>query len=439
LPRQLHFNLHLSPGGHHLGSWRRGRYDASRHDDIQIDIELVRLAERGKFDSVFIPDAPMLMHDAKYRVPYNEPLMELSALASATSHIGLIATVSTTYFEPFNLARQMASLDRISRGRAGWNIVTTAFTAAGRNFGDKVLPDHDGRYRDAEEFVEIVLGLWDGWEEDAIVADAEAGVFVDTDKVHAINHEGNKFSVAGPLNVPPSPQRRPVLVQAGHSEVGRDFGARYGEVIFTNQQSLGAAQAFYADMKSRAERFGRSPDEMIILPGVKLLLASTEAEAKERSAELFELIDPEVGLATLRWWLDGIELDLPLGDEPFPDLTETLPVDLRDRFASVLNIARSGNLTTRQLLKRLAAGTQREFVGTPEQFADDVEQWFGAHGVDGFTIQPQEEPGGLEIFVDHVVPILQQRGLFREEYEGTTLRDSLGLPPVPSRRARASV
>ncbi|MFC5745832.1 LLM class flavin-dependent oxidoreductase [Actinomadura rugatobispora] len=433
--RRLHVNLHLDQAGHHIAAWRRNGHDLSRYDDITYDIELVRLAERGLLDSIFIADAPMLLHNARYRVPFLEPITLLAAYAVATSRIGLIATASTTYFEPYNLARQFASLDRISGGRAGWNIVTTALTGAARNFGDRELRDHDGRYRDAEEFVDVVTKLWDSWEADAVVADPAGGVFVDTGKVHAIDHRGRVFDVAGPLNVPRSAQGRPLLVQAGASEAGRSFGARFGEVIFTNQLSLESARAYYADIKRRAAGFGRAPEEIFILPGIKPVLASTEAEARRRAAELAELIEPEIGRTILTWQVDGIELpEMPL-DEPFPDLTATLPPEVRSRYARLVEMARQHDMTTGRLLRRLAAGTHREFIGTPEMLADDMEEWFRAHGADGFTLQPQELPEGLEVFVDHVVPILQRRGLFRREYEGTTLRDLFGLPPVPSRHA----
>ncbi|MER7005480.1 NtaA/DmoA family FMN-dependent monooxygenase [Dactylosporangium sp. NPDC000555] len=332
-----------------------------------------------------------------------------------------------------------ANLVWISRGRAGWNIVTTALTAAARNFGDKALRDHDGRYRDAEEFVDVVTKLWDSWEADAVVADAATGVFVDTDKVHAIDHQGRVFDVAGPLNIPRSPQGRPLLVQAGASEAGRSFGAKYGEVIFTSQLSLKSAQAYYADIKRRAAGFGRSPEEIAILPGIKTVLASTEAEARQRAHELAELVEPEIGHAMLSWQVDSIELPAMPLDEPFPDLTATLPLEVRSRYERLVVMAREHDMTTRQLLRRLATGTHREFIGTPEQLAADIEEWFRAYGADGFTIQPQELPDGLEVFVEHVVPILQRRGLFRQEYEGTTLRDAFGLAPVPSRHAGALV
>ncbi|GAA0433495.1 monooxygenase [Actinoplanes capillaceus] len=436
MPRKLHLNAFLMSVGHHEASWRLPESDPYASWDVKHFQNLARIAERGKLDSVFFADSPVLQGDPGRRPAGKlEPTVLLTALAAVTEHIGLIATASTSYNEPYNLARRFASVDHVSGGRAGWNIVTTAGADAARNFGLDDVPAHRDRYERAAEFVEVTTKLWDSWTDDAVIADKAAGVHADAAKVRPINHRGRWFRVDGPLNVPRSPQGWPLLVQAGSSEDGRQFAARYAEAVFTAQQTLAEAQAFYADLKQRAAALGRDPDHLKILPGIVPVIATTEAEARELDAELDRLISPEYARRQLaeRFQLDPA--DLPL-DEPLPDNlpTEDEIEGAKSRFTLIVDLARRENLTVRQLIGRLGGGRgHRTFAGTPEQVAGTIEDWFHSGAADGFNIMPAVLPSGLTAFVDQVVPILQDRGLFRTDYEGTTLRDHYGLPrPVNS-------
>jgi FMN-dependent oxidoreductase (nitrilotriacetate monooxygenase family) len=348
----------------------------------------------------------------------------------ATSHIGLIATASTTYNEPYNLARRFASVDHVSGGRAGWNIVTTAEAASAQNFGLDDRPSHRERYRRAAEFVDVSIRLWDSWEDDAEVGDKAAGIYADVERIHPVEYEGHYFRVRGPLNVPRSPQGRPLLVQAGSSEDGREFAARYAEAVFTAQQTLQDGQEFYADMKQRARRLGRHPDEIKILPGIVPVIGSTEAEARALDEELEQLIVPEHGLAQLARVLEvpseSLELDRRLPAEVF---TRPAAVEgAQSRYQLIADLAQRESLTVRQLIGRLGGGRgHRTFAGTPEQVAATIGEWFDTGAADGFNIMPAALPAGLEAFVEHVIPIFRRRGLFRTEYTGRTLRDHYGI------------
>ncbi|PRH78124.1 LLM class flavin-dependent oxidoreductase, partial [Streptomyces solincola] len=392
--------------------------------------ERFEAAERGKLDSVFLADGLALWGQVAHNALGGfEPLTLLSAIAVATERIGLIATVSTTFNEPFHTARKFASLDHISGGRAGWNIVTSGTVQEARNFGFDEHLEHALRYERAREFVEVATGLWDSWEDDAVVLDRAAGIYADPRKVRPIGHQGVHFGVQGPLNVPRSPQGHPLLVQAGSSEDGREFAARYAEAVFTAQQTLADGQAFYKDLKSRLARHGRREDDVRVLPGIAPVIGSTEAEARALEQELTDLQVPEYGLAQLSGML-GVDLTgLPL-DGPLPDLPEERDINgNKSRFTLVAELARREGLTLRQLIARLGGGRgHRVVVGTPEQIADRIQEWFTQGAADGFNIMPPYLPGGLEHFVDQVVPILQERGLFRTEYTGRTLRDHYGLP-----------
>ena len=429
--RTLHFNAFLMSNGHHEASWRLPESDPAALYDLAHWQRLAAIAERGKLDSIFLADGPSLQHDARLRpAGALDPLILLTALATSTQHIGLIATASSTYNSPYNLARRFASLDHVSGGRAGWNIVTTAGTDAARNFGRDERPDHRDRYVRATEFVDVAIKLWDSWEDDARVLDKDAGRYADDDKIHAINHVGSQFRVQGPLNVPRSPQGRPVLIQAGSSQDGREFAARYAEGIFTAAQTLEDGQAFYADIKQRAARLGRGPNTVKILPGVVPVLGSTEAEARALDRQLEELSSPEYGLQQL-----SVMLEVPIArlalDEPLPaDIVADTEVEgMQSRRQLVIELARRDGLTVRQLIARLGGGrSHRTFVGTPEQVAATIQTWFDSGAADGFNIMPAVLPSGLELFVEHVVPIFQKRGLFRTEYTGRTLREHYGLP-----------
>jgi FMN-dependent oxidoreductase (nitrilotriacetate monooxygenase family) len=436
--RQLRLNAFLMSTGHHEASWRLEESDPRSNTDVAHFVRLAQTAERGLMDSVFFADSPSLFGEVGRRPAGSlEPTVLLTAMGAATSYIGLIATASTSYNDPFNLARRFATLDHVSGGRAGWNIVTTATLEAARNFGLDELPTHADRYRRAREFVEVATKLWDSWEDDAVVADKAAGEWGDSDKVHPVEHVGQHFRIAGALNLPRSPQGRPVLVQAGSSEDGRDFAAQYAEAIFTAQQTLGDAQEFYADIKARAATFGRDPDKLLVLPGIVPAIGSTEAEARALEEELDRLILPDFArrqlARTLRVAPERLQLDEQLPDDlPSEDQIE----GAKSRYTLIVTLARREGLTVRQLIGRLGGGRgHRTFSGTPEQVADAIEHWFTSGAADGFNVMPPALPSGLEAFVDHVVPILQQRGLFRTAYEGTTLREHYGLDRPDSQYA----
>ncbi|WP_049580597.1 LLM class flavin-dependent oxidoreductase [Streptomyces sp. SBT349] len=429
--RQLHLNLFIYPGGHHEAAWRYHGSAPERLLDIEYYRELARRAEAVTFDGVFFADGPALADNVRYASRFRlEPFTWLSALATATERIGLIATASTTYSEPYNLARLFASLDHLSKGRAGWNIVTTGAPQAAGNFGLDAHPVHAARYERAREFLDVVTRLWDSWEDEALVADQASGLFADTDRIHPIDHEGPHLRVRGPLNTPRTPQGRPVYVQAGSSEDGRAFAARYAEAVFTAHQTLGDGQDFYADLKKRAAARGRDPDGVLILPGISPFIGSTEAEALALHDEFNDLTQPEYSLQLLHRIL-GVRLTPEELDGPVPrELIETGGERGNgSRFQVILGIIERENPTVRQLLHRLAgARGHRVVAGTPEQVADQIQEWFENGAADGFNVMPPWLTGGFDVFADEVVPILRRRGLFRTEYTGTTLRDHYGLP-----------
>ena len=410
--RRLHLNAFLMSTGHHEASWRLPESDPYAHVDLRHYTRLAQTAERGTFDSLFLADSPQLWGELGQRpAGALEPLTLLTALATATEHIGLIATASTSYNSPYNLARRLASLDIVSGGRAGWNIVTTAGAEAARNFGLEQEPAHAERYARAAEFLDVALKLWDSWEDDTIVADKAAGVWGDDDKIHPARHEGPYFRVGGALNVPRSPQGYPLLVQAGSSADGKAFAARYAEAVFTAQQTLADAQSFYADIKDRTEQAGRHPGHLKVLPGIVPVLGSTEAEARAAEQVLEDHIVPEHGLRRLERLLQltpgDLELDRQLPAELPP---ESAVEGAKSRYTLVVELARRERLTVRQLIGRLGGGRGHQtFAGTPEQIADRIETWFTRGAADGFNIMPPVLPSGLDAFVDHVVPILRAR------------------------------
>jgi FMN-dependent oxidoreductase (nitrilotriacetate monooxygenase family) len=412
--------------GHHEAAWRHPRTSSANVTDVHHYQHLAQVAERGRLDSVFLADGLALWGNVRHNALGGlEPLTLLAALAAVTDHIGLIATVSTTYNEPFHVARKFASLDHISGGRAGWNIVTSASEAEAHNFGIE-RPAHKDRYARATEFLEVVTKLWDSWEDGAILGDHRSGNYADTDRIHTLDHIGPHFRVRGPLNTSRPPQGHPLLVQAGSSEDGKEFAARFAEAVFTAQQTLADGQAFYADLKSRLGRYGRHEDELLILPGISPIIGSTEREALQLERELEELIIPEYGVHQLSNIL-GVDLsDHPL-DARLPEVPPATDGQ-QSRVKLVTDLAEREQLTLRQLIGRLAGGRgHRVVTGTPEQIADQIEEWFVNGAADGFNIMPPVLPGGLEDFVDHVVPELRFRGLFRTDYEGRTLRQNYGL------------
>lgn len=432
---KLHLNAFLMSVGHHEAAWRLPESDAFACINVRHYVELARTAERGKLDSLFLADSPVLWTDIGQRPSGSlEPTVLLTALAGATQHIGLIATASTTYNEPYNLARRFGSLDHISGGRAGWNIVTTAGLDAARNFNLTALPAHADRYARAAEFVDVSLKLWDSWADDAPIGDKQSGNWGDNSKLYPPRHVGKYFRVEGALNLPRSPQGYPLLVQAGSSEDGKVLAAQYAEAVFTAQQTLEDAQAFYSDLKVRARALGRHPDSIKILPGIVPALGSTEAEARALEEQLEQLIKPEYARQQLAKVL-RVEPELLKLDEELPDLPAEDQIESqKSRYTLIVNLARRERLTVRQLLGRLGGGRgHRTFAGTPEQVADAIQHWWENGAADGFNVMPPVLPSGLTAFVDHVVPLLQRRGLFRSEYEGTTLRDHYGLPRPPNR------
>ncbi|MGC4878624.1 LLM class flavin-dependent oxidoreductase [Micromonospora sp. DT43] len=435
----LHLNAFLMGVGHHEAAWRLPQSDPFAQTDVTHFTRLARIAERGKLDSLFLADSPVLWNSIGRRPGGTlEPTVLLTALAGATSHIGLIATASTTYNEPFNLARRFASLDHVSGGRAGWNIVTTAGEQAARNFNLDALPAHRERYERAAEFIEVSRKLWDSWDDRAPLGDKEAGRWGDDDLLYPPEHVGRHFRVAGALNVPRSPQGYPLLVQAGSSEDGKGLAARYAEAVFTAQQTLAEAQTFYRDLKQRAAQAGRDPQTIKILPGIVPAIGSTEAEARALEDELDRLIKPEYARQQLATTLRVTPEDLDLDRELPADLPSEDEIEgAKSRYTLIVTLARRERLTVRQLIGRLGGGRgHRTFAGTPEQVADAIEEWYRAGAADGFNIMPPVLPSGLEVFVDHVVPLLQRRGLFRTEYTGTTLRDHYGLPRPANQHAR---
>lgn len=437
--RTMHLNAFLMSVGHQEAAWRLPQSEPGANEDVRHYVELARTAERGTFDSVFLADSPALRRDVGQRPATQlEPTVLLAALAVATGRIGLVATASTSYNEPYNLARRFASLDHISGGRAAWDIVTNATAEAAHNFGYDELTSHRARYRRAEEFVQVSQQLWDSWQDDAELGD-KSGSWADADRVHEIGHRGEHFAVRGPLNVTRSPQGHPVLVQAGSSEDGKDLAATHAEAVFTAQQTLDEGKAFYADLKDRALRLGRDPDSVKVLPGIVPIIGSTEQEAARREVELAEHLVHRYALQqlseTLGIPLDEDDLDRPLPrDLPGEDGIETA----KSRYTLVVDMARRENLTVRQIVHRLSGGRgHRTFTGTPEQIVNTLEHWFTSGAADGFNVMPAVLPDGLDAFVDHVVPLLRARGLFRESYGGTTLREHYGLHRPANRFAAA--
>ena len=433
MTRHLRLNLFIHGRGHHEAAWRHPKSSPLALTDIRYYIELAKQAEAGCFDSIFLADQLAAGDDiASAPRTWLEPVTTLAALAGATSRIGLIATCSSTYTEPFNLARQFASLDHISGGRVGWNIVTSWLVAAAANFGGQGQLSHAERYERAEEYMRVVNGLWDSWDDDAVIDDRASGRYARAGSIRPVNRKGPHYQVAGPLNLPRGPQGRPVFVQAGSSETGRRFAARHAEAVFTAQMEKSTARDFYADLKRLAAAEGRAPDRILILPGLSPVIAGTEEAANRISRELNDLSDPEVGRKRLSGRFGGFDfshlpLDKSLSPEDFPDPASVQAA--RSRTEVIVGLVRREKPTLRQLLGYLA-GARGHFVtvGTPEQIADLIEDWFRDGAADGFNLMPPVLPWMLEVFVAEVVPLLRKRGLFRESYEADTLRGHYGLP-----------
>jgi alkanesulfonate monooxygenase len=429
--KQLKLGAFMRPVSIHTGAWRYPGAIPDANFNFPTLKRLIQKLEQGKFDAFFMAD-----HLAVLNMPINalkrshtvtsfEPFTLLSALASVTENIGLVATASTTYDVPFHIARRFASLDHISGGRAGWNIVTTSNPDAALNFGLEEEIEHDERYSRAREFYDVVTGLWDSFADDAFIRDVEAGIYFDPEKLHVLNHKGKYLSVRGPLNIARPIQGWPVIVQAGASEAGRQLAAETAEVVFAPAGNLEAGKALFADIKSRAQAIARDPDSIKILPGALVIVGETLAEARAKREHLDSLVHYDSGIASLNSAL-GYDVSGFDPDGPLPEIPETNAG--RSSRERIVVLAQRENLTIRQLAQRIGSYGGLAFVGTPETIADEMEQWLVEEGSDGFNIMFPFVPEGLNDFVDKVIPELQRRGIFRKEYEGKTLRENLGLP-----------
>jgi FMN-dependent oxidoreductase (nitrilotriacetate monooxygenase family) len=428
--RKLHLGAFVRPVAIHTAAWRfPGAYPDANFNFKHLQ-SFARRLEAAKFDAFFMADhlavlnMPVKALRRSHTVTSFEPFTLLSALAASTERIGLIGTCSTTYDEPYLVARRFASLDHISGGRAGWNMVTTANPDVALNFGRDKHMDHSDRYVRAREFYDVVTGLWDSFADDAFVRDAESGIYFDPDKMHVLDHHGPELKVRGPLNIARPVQGWPVIVQAGASDAGRRLAAETAEVIFGAEPNLPAGQKFYADIKARMEKVGRDPDALKILPAAFVIVGDSQQEADEKREMLDSLVHYDSGIASLNERL-GYDVSGFDPDGPLPEIPETnASKSARERF---VKLARTQNLTIRQLAQKAGGVAWLPFTGTPKTIADGMQEWLETGGCNGFNVMFSHVPGGLEDFCDKVVPELQRRGLFRSEYEGSTLREHLGL------------
>ncbi|MDO7908008.1 LLM class flavin-dependent oxidoreductase [Paenibacillus sp. JX-17] len=438
--RQLKLGAILHGVGGGTSMWRHPDAQPDASVNFELYKQWVQKAEEGKLDLVFIADG---LYINEKSIPHFlnrfEPITILSALASVSRNIGLVGTLSTSYSEPFTVARQFGSLDMISGGRAGWNVVTSPLEGSALNYSKKEHPEHDQRYRIATEYLEVTRGLWDSWEDDAFVRNKETGQFFDPEKMHTLNHHGEFFSVQGPLNIARSKQGQPVIFQAGASEVGKNYASKQADAVFTGHETLEEAQTFYQDVKSRAASFGRNPDDVLIFPGIGPIIGSTPEEAERKYQEVAGLVTIENALNYLGRFFEHHDFSQYPLDEPFPDVGDLGKNSFQSGTDKMKKDAKERGLTLRQVALQ-SATPRTSFIGTPEQVADRVQEWFDAGAADGFILA-SAVPSGLEDFVEYVVPILQERGIFRTEYESDTLRGNLGLP-IPENRytqAKAAV
>jgi alkanesulfonate monooxygenase len=434
--KQLHLGAFMRPVTIHTGAWRYPGADPTANFNFPLIKRMTKTLEQAKFDAFFMADhlsvlnMPVEALKRSHTVTSFEPFTLLSALAACTDHIGLMATASTTYDEPYHIARRFASLDHISGGRAGWNIVTTSNPQSAWNFGRDEHMEHDERYVRAREFYDVVTGLWDSWADDAFIRDVESGIFFDPEKLHVLNHKGKYCSVRGPLNIGRPVQGWPVIIQAGASEAGRQLAAETAEVIFGSSSTLKSAQSFFADVKGRMEKVGRERDHLKILPAAFVVVGDTDEQAREIRLELDSKVHYESGIASLSVAL-GVDASQFDPDKPLPEIPET-NASHSSRIHAI-ELAERENLTVRQLAQRLGGYAGLSFVGTPKTIADEMQHWLESEGSDGFNMMFPYVPGGLAEFVTKVIPELQRRGIFRREYEGQTLRENLGLPRPKNR------
>ncbi|MBN9756504.1 Nitrilotriacetate monooxygenase component A [Pseudonocardia sp. Ae406_Ps2] len=436
----IHLNAFLKPPGEYLAAWRHPDSPADGGVNIAHVRSLARTAEAARFDAVFLADlvgVPLADADVLSRVSVVndsfEPTTLLAALSAVTTHIGLVATASTTYNEPYHLARTFASLDHLSGGRAGWNLVTSLNDGEARNFGLDAHVPHEQRYARAEEYVDVVRGLWDSFDDDAFLHDQASGRYFRPEALHRLDHRGAHLAVAGPLNIARPPQGHPVIVQAGASEAGKALASRVADVIFTSPADAAAGRAFRDEIRERAAAHGRDPDHVKILPALSTITGRSRAEAEEKAARMRALLHPRVALEDLGYWLGGVDLTAYPLDGPLPELPPSN--QSRSTQARVLERARADGLTIRQLAQQVA-DDDRTLVGTGTDIADHIEEWVRAGAADGFNVIFPYLPGTLDDFASLVVPELQRRGLHRTEYRGRTLRDHLGLPRPATHRSR---
>ena len=440
MTRQMHLCAFIMATGHHVASWRHADVPLENGTNFNYWANLARMSERAKLDAIFLYDGAavsgidMECMSRSDRATFFDPMTLLPALAVVTEKIGLVSTSSTTYDQPYYVARRYLSLDHLSGGRAAWNMVTGVNPREALNFRSAPMA-HADRYARAREFAEVVLGLWDSWADDAFVMDKESGRFFDPGKVQELDHNGRHFSCAGPMCVARSPQGRPVMVQAGGSEPGKDLAAETAEMVYSVQADFEAGREFYTDLKGRMPKFGRDPDELKIMPGMYTIVGRSEQEAEDKYESLRELVDEQMAMALLGNTLGGVDLALYDPDGPVPtDLTTNSGTT---HLKTMVRIAQTRNLSLRQLALEVAVGGYGHWAvrGTPSQIADQMQERFEGRAADGFNIMPATLPGGLDDFCTLVVPELQRRGLFRTEYKGATLRDHLGLQR-PERRGR---
>lgn len=433
MSREMHLCVFMTSTGYHASAWRLPEAEPERAFSLDYFVELTQTCEAAKLDAIFFADGAVFM--ARPLNP-GDPVMLLAALTPVTQKIGLIATCSTTYNDPFSLARRFASLDQMSGGRAGWNIVTSVLVPEMANFGLDGLASHSDRYKRAEEFVDVVTQLWDSWDDDALLANKASGVFIDEDRVHAINHAGEYYRVRGPGTQPRSPQGWPVLVQAGASEQGLAFASRHAEIVFTAQPSFETGKPFADDLRARVSEAGRDPQAVKILPGWFPVMGATRAEAIEYEAKLTATVEMEPAIKRLSQFFSDIDLSgFPLDQPPPYELLSSTNAH-ESRTKIIIELAKRENLTFGELAKRWALGNGHHVcLGSYEEIADEMQEWFESGACDGFNLQFPLMPSDLNLFAKHVVPILQERGLFRTEYRETTLRDRFGLSrPVGNAR-----
>ena len=437
--RKMRLGAFLAGTGSNMASWRHPNAVADAAINLDYYRQLTRKAETAKLDFVFFGDGLYISEKAHPNFLNRfEPLTLLAALAMDTTKIGLAATLSTSYSEPFTVARQFASIDHISGGRAGWNIVTSPLEGSALNYSKAEHPQHDLRYRMAAEYIEVTKGLWDSWEDDAFVRNKETGQFIDPEKLHRVNHKGEFFSVQGPLTISRSKQGRPILIQAGSSEAGKDFASQVADAVFTGQANIDDAREFYQDVKGRAVKHGRHPEEILMLPGCNPIVGSTAAEAEQKYQEIANLVVIGDALNYLGRYFNDIDFTQYDLDEQFPELGDFARNGWESATDRIKKVSREEGLTLRQMALR-STTPKGPFIGTAEHIADTMQAWFEAGAADGFMMNASVLPQGFDDFVDHVLPILKDRGLFRTEYEHDTLRGNLGLAKPANRYAKTTV